>query len=64
VINLLVTLLVLVLVFGLIWWLFTSIVTLPAPFAKVAQVLIAVIFIVLLLGIVFGGVDVPVMRLR
>jgi len=63
-INLLVTLLILVLVGGLIWWIFTSIVVLPEPFNKIAQALIAVIFIVLLLGILFGGVDLPVMRLR
>jgi len=64
VINLLVTLLVLVLVFGVVWWLFTSVIPLPAPFAKVAQVIIAVIFVLVLLGMVFGGVDLPAVRLR
>ncbi len=34
--SLLITLLILVLVFGLIWWLFTSVIPLPEPFAKVA----------------------------
>lgn len=63
-INLLVTLLVLVLVFGVVWWLFTSVIPLPAPFAKVAQVIIAVIFVLVLLGMVFGGVDLPAVRLR
>lgn len=63
-INLLITLLVLVLIFGIIWWIFTSLIPLPAPFAKVAQVIIALIFVLLLLGIFFGGVDLPVLRIR
>ncbi len=52
------------LVFGLLWWLVTKVITLPEPFSKVAQVLIVLIFIVLLLGILFGGVDLPVLRMR
>lgn len=63
-INLLVTLLVLILIFGLIWWVFTSIIPLPAPFAQVAQVVIVLIFVLLLLGIFFGGVNLPVLRLN
>ena len=59
-IQLLVTLLVLCLIFGLLWWLFTSIIPLPAPFNTVAQVLIVVIFIVVLLSMMFGGIGVPV----
>lgn len=59
--SLLVTLLVLVLVFGVIWWLI-GFLGLPAPFGKVAQVLIALIFIVILLGVAFGGISVPVLR--
>lgn len=62
IINQLFMLLVLVLVFGLIWWLVTSVIPLPAPFAKVAQVLIVVIFILVLLGAVFGGIDLPTLR--
>lgn len=62
--NSLLTLLILVLVFGLVWWIFTTLVPLPEPFAKIAQVLIAVIFLVLLFTVFFGGIDMPVMRLR
>ncbi len=64
ILNLLITLFVFVLVFGLLWWLVTKVITLPEPFSKVAQVLIVLIFIVLLLGILFGGVDLPVLRMR
>lgn len=61
-IDQLVNLLVLVLIFGLIWWIFTSLVPIPAPFMRVAQVIVAVIFVLLLLGIFFGGYHVPILR--
>jgi hypothetical protein len=61
-IDQLVTLLILVLILGLVWWLFTSIIPLPEPFAKVAQVIIIVIFILLLIGIFFGGFHMAVFR--
>ena len=60
--NLLVTLLILVLVFGLVWWV-VSLIPLPAPFATVAQALVAVIFIIILLGVAFGGVSMPALRM-
>lgn len=60
-ISLLVTLLILCLVFGLIWYL-VGMLPLPEPFGMVARVSMLVIFILLLLGMVFGGVDVPRLR--
>jgi len=62
-ISLLVSLLILVLVFGLVWWIFTSIVPLPEPFGRVAQVIIAILFILCLLGILFGGINLPALKL-
>jgi hypothetical protein len=62
-IGLLVTVILLGLVFYVLWWLL-SVIGLPAPFNKVAQVLIALVAVVLLLGLLFGGVSVPVLRLR
>ena len=54
-ITMLVQLLVLILVFGLVWWAFTALLPLPEPFGKIAQVLIVIIFIVILLTMFFGG---------
>lgn len=61
-IDQLITLLVLVLILGLFWWVFTTIVPLPAPFDKVAQVIIALIFVLVLLSIFFGGYHFAVLR--
>jgi hypothetical protein len=54
-IDQLVTLLILVLILGLIWWVFTSFIPLPEPFRKVAVVIIALIFVLMLISIFFGG---------
>jgi hypothetical protein len=48
VIGLLVTILIMCIVFGVIWWILTLI-PLPAPFGRVAQVVVAVIFLIWLL---------------
>jgi hypothetical protein len=61
--NLLITLLILVIVAGLLWYLFTSVVPLPAPFLKIAQVLLVLIVVLYLLGALFGGVSLPMVRL-
>jgi hypothetical protein len=61
-INLLVTLLILCLVFGVVWWII-SIIPLPDPFKKIAQVLIAVIVLIMLLSLLFGGMNLPTLRL-
>jgi hypothetical protein len=47
-ISLLVTVLVLCIIFGLVWWILTLI-PLPAPFSRVAQVVVAVIFCIVLI---------------
>ena len=56
--SILVTILVMCLIFGLIWWIITLI-PLPPPFGRVAQVVIAVIFVIcliyLLLPLAGGG---------
>jgi hypothetical protein len=49
-IPLLVWFLGLVIIFGLIWWVIQMI-PLPQPFATVAQVVIAVIFVIILLSL-------------
>ena len=54
-INLLVVVIVLGLVFYVLWWLLGRI-GLPEPFGKVAEVLLALVAVVLLLGVLFGHV--------
>ena len=46
--SLLITILVMCIIFALIWWIFTQL-PLPAPFAKIAQVVIVVIFCIWLI---------------
>ena len=46
--GLLISILIMCLVFGLIWWIITLI-PLPAPFAQVARVVIAIIFVIWLI---------------
>ena len=48
VISLLVTILILCIVFSLIWWIL-SMIPMPAPFAQVARVCVAVIFLLIVL---------------
>ncbi len=47
-ISVLVTILVLCLIFGLIWWI-VSLLPLPPPFGQVARVVVAVIFLLIVL---------------
>jgi hypothetical protein len=63
-IEMLVTLLILVLVFGILWYVFTALVPLPPPFGMVARAIIALIFVLVLIGILFGGIDLPMARWR
>ena len=59
-ISLLVTILVMCIIFGLIWWIIT-IIPLPPPFAQVARVVCVVIFCIWLIYLLlplaggFGG---------
>jgi hypothetical protein len=62
--SVLITLLIMCLIFGVIWWVATLI-PLPAPFGRVVQVIIAVIFLIwliyLLLPLAGSGIH-PVLR--
>lgn len=57
-INLLITVLILGVVFYLLYWLIGEI-PLPAPFAVVAKAIIAIVVVVVLLGLLFGGIKIP-----
>lgn len=46
--SILITILVMCIIFGLIWWII-SVIPLPAPFARVAQVVCVVIFCIWLI---------------
>jgi hypothetical protein len=61
-ISLLVYVIVLGLVFYLLYWLIGQI-PLPEPFRVVATVLLALAAVVMLLGVVFGGVSLPAIRI-
>jgi len=61
-IDQLVTLLILVLVAGVLWWVFTSLVPLPEPFLKIAKVILVLILLLMLLAIFFGGYHLPLLR--
>ena len=62
-INLLIAVIVLGLIFYLVYWVLSKI-PLPAPFNVVAQVVLGLIAVVILLGLLFGQVDLPVLRVR
>ena len=47
-ISVLITILVLCIVFGLLWWI-VSLLPLPAPFGQVARVVVAVLFLIIIL---------------
>ena len=59
-IALLINVLILLIIFGVIWYIVTLI-PLPEPFLKVAQIVLLVIFLLVLLGIFVGGV--PLLKL-
>jgi hypothetical protein len=63
-IDQLITFLILVLVAGVLWWVFTTLVPLPAPFNKVAYVVIVLILLLMFIGIFFGGYHLPLLRSR
>jgi len=56
-ISLLITILVICLIFGLIWWVI-SLIPIPAPFGQVARVIVAVIFCIWLIYLLlpFAGI--------
>ena len=55
--NLLISLLIVVLVLGLFWWIVSSL-PIPEPFRKVAQVIFAIIAILILLSFLPGPLHV------
>jgi hypothetical protein len=63
IIGLLVAVIVLGLVFYVLWWL-VGVIGLPEPFNKVATVIIALLAVVILLGLLFGQINVPLLRIN
>ena len=63
IVALLITVIVLGLVFYLLYWVVGQI-PLPAPFHTVAVVLLGLLAVVVLLGLLFGGIGVPMLRFR
>lgn len=53
-IPILVNLLILILVFGLIWWLITQIIPVPPQFLWIVQVILVVILILCLIDLLAG----------
>jgi hypothetical protein len=62
-VGLLITILVLGLVFALVVWLIDQVPAF-APFRVAARAIVALIAIIVLLSIVFGGITVPVLTVR
>ena len=62
-VSLLVTVLILALIFGLVYWVLAQI-PLPPPFGMAAQVILGIICIVVLLGVLFGSINIPALRLN
>ena len=60
-ISLLLTILILCLVFGLIWWI-VSLLPLPAPFGQVARVVVAILFLVIVLYELLPIIGHPLLR--
>jgi hypothetical protein len=60
ILNFLITFLILLLVFGAVWWIATMI-PLPPNFLKIVQIVLAVVFIIVMLGMLLG--EVPYLRL-
>lgn len=61
-IDLLVTLIIFAVVFGLLYWLVTLL-PIPEPFGTIVRVGAILLCIVLLVSMTFGGVAMPTMRL-
>jgi L-asparagine transporter-like permease len=62
-IDLLFTVIVFCIVGGLLWWL-VSMLPLPEPFPTFIKVCVVLILILVLLGVMFGGVSLPVVNFR
>jgi len=62
-ISLLLYILVLVLIFGIIYYVFTNLITLPHPFNIIVQLVIALIFVLMILSLLFGAIPIAPLRL-
>jgi uncharacterized membrane protein YwzB len=62
-IGLLVTIILVGIIFYVLFWGLQKI-ALPEPFNKVAMAILVLIVVVVLLGLLFGGVSVPMFRIR
>ena len=62
-VGLLVTVIILALFFYVAYWLLSKI-PLPEPFGVIVQVILGLIILVVLLGLLFGQIHTPVLRLR
>ena len=63
--NVLIWIVVVGAIFGLLWWLIDYL-GLPAPFHKIAKVIIAVVAVIILVNFLLGivGVSTPSLKLR
>lgn len=61
--GLLITIIILALVFYLVYWIVGQI-PLPPPFKTVVTVIIGLLAVIILLGLLFGGISIPVLRIR
>ena len=62
-IDLLIYIIVLMIVFGLLFYL-VQMLPLPEPFAMIVRAAVILIAILVVLSVAFGGVDLPSLRLR
>jgi len=63
VIGRLVSILVIVLILGLVYWILQQL-PLPEPFGMIVKVVIGLIAVVFLLSLLFGGVNIPTLRIN
>lgn len=56
-------LIVLCIVFGLLYYVVTLL-PLPEPFKTIAIVLVLIVFILVLLGVFFGGINLPRLQIK
>jgi hypothetical protein len=57
--SLLITLLVVVIIFAVAWWIL-SIAPIPPPFVWVVRVIFGLIFLVVLIEVLIGGLTIPI----
>ena len=62
-IEVLISFIVICIVLGLVYWLVLQL-SIPEPFAGLIKVAVVFICILLLLGLLFGGLHMPVIRFR